>query len=149
MHLSVCHPCRPWLHPYHIDSYAGWLISSARRQFSFIIFLTFRFLHLLAADRFVLVWELTTDRLVIELVFVRELADSQTLPLFQLSEFSETRSSHSETSCSTPPSNNSFLPKSVARPSKQRIFWPCRCDVIRNHAHTAIFIVSIPNVIVS
>ena len=27
LHMKNRHPCWPWLHPYHIDSHVGWLIT--------------------------------------------------------------------------------------------------------------------------
>lgn len=48
---------------------------------------------------------------------------------------------------STPSSKTSFLPQSVARPPEQRIFCSSQSAVIRDHAGKALFIVSIPDLL--
>ena len=81
------------------------------------------------------------DGLVLGLIFVLELADAQSHPLLQ------SQCQKCDPHILKPLHHHQkllSLPKSIARPPEQRIFWPSWSVVLRNHTDKAIFIVSHP-----
>lgn len=127
---------RPWLHPYHIGSFAGWLFSWARRPFnSEFLDIHISLLHAdwlvlvqgLAADGLVLGWLLMAwscgssfffNWLMLNLIIIFRVTVSWTL------NFQKCETSSSESSPSTSSSKTSLSSKKFPGPSGQSIFWP-------------------------